>query len=251
MPGFSTKSCELKDESATDIFFTVDRADGFLLRSRRQFAAAASIFGGPARAIGQFFQLVSGDSSRIFANDFYVKADAYYHSGFYPTIFDNNEAFKTSHLAEDTGAVASRNKGEETEFLGEPRDWIDAFSRHFIPNRHTHLDAGGPSDDLSDSSEVREILPWLKLSTELDPDNIQTYTVSAYWLRRIGKIAEAKQVLHEGLRHNPGNYHILFELGRLFYESDHDPTAPATSGWWRYDIGRRKAPAPKPTPRIS
>ena len=170
-----------------------------------------------------FFSLLLGDSSRIFANDFYVKADAYYHSGFYPTIFDNNEAFKTSHLAEDTGAVASRNKGEETEFLGEPRDWIDAFSRHFIPNRHTHLDAGGPSDDLSDSSEVREILPWLKLSTELDPDNIQTYTVSAYWLRRMGKIAEAKQVLHEGLRRNPGSCHILFELGRLFYESDHDP----------------------------
>jgi tetratricopeptide (TPR) repeat protein len=177
-----------------------------------------------------FFSLLLGDSSRIFANNFYVKADAYYHSGFYPTIFDNNEAFKTPHLAEDTGAVASRNQGEETDFLGEPRDWIDAFGRHFIPNRHTHLDAGGPTDDLSNSSDVREILPWLKLSAELDPDNVQTYTVTAYWLRRMGKIAEAEQVLHEGLRYNPGSYDILFELGRLFNESDHD-TVRARNVW--------------------
>ncbi len=34
-----------------------------------------------------FFSLLLGDSSRMFANSFYVKADEYYHSGFYPTIF--------------------------------------------------------------------------------------------------------------------------------------------------------------------
>jgi tetratricopeptide (TPR) repeat protein len=177
-----------------------------------------------------FFSLLLGDSSRIFANDLYVKADAYYHSGFYPTIFDNNEAFKTPHLAEDTGAVASRNKGDEENFLGPPRDWIDTFNRHFIPNRHTHLDQGGASGDLSGSAEVREILPWLKLSAELDPDNIQTYTVTAYWLRQMGKSAEAEQVLHEGLRYNPGSYDILFELGRLFNENGHD-TVRAHNVW--------------------
>ena len=180
--------------------------------------------------LDNFFSLLLGDSSRIFANDFYIKADAYYHSGFYPTIFDNNDAFKTSHLAEDTGAVASKNKGDEESFLGPPRDWVDAFSRHFIPNRHTHLDQGGPAGDLSGSVEVREILPWLKLSAELDPDNVQTYTVTAYWLRQMGKTAEAEQVLHEGLRYNPGSYDILFELGRLFNESDHD-TIRARNVW--------------------
>ena len=120
-----------------------------------------------------FFSLLLGDSSRMFANSFFVKADEYYHSGFYPTIFDNNEAFKTTHMAEDTGAVSSKNQGEETGFMGAPRDWLDAFGRHFIPNRHTHLDEGGAAGDLSGSDEVREILPWLKLSTELDPQNVQ------------------------------------------------------------------------------
>jgi tetratricopeptide (TPR) repeat protein len=170
-----------------------------------------------------FFHLLLGDSSRMLANSFFVKADEYYHSGYYPTIFDNNEAFKTPHVAEDTGAVNSKNHGEETSFMGPPRDWIDAFGRHFIPNRHTHLDEGGPADDLSTSDNVREILPWLKLSARLDPDNITTYTVTAYWLRlRMHKVKEAEEVLREGLRNNPQSYEILFELGRLYDENYHD-----------------------------
>jgi tetratricopeptide (TPR) repeat protein len=178
-----------------------------------------------------FFSLLLGDSSQLFANNFFIKADAYYHSGFYPTIFDNRQAFETAHMAEDTGAVASHNTGEETSFMGPPRDWIDAFGRNFIPNRHTHLDEGGPDDDLSNSSKVREILPWLDLSAKLDPSNIKTYLVMAYWLRsKLNKVSEAEQVLREGLRYNPGNPALLFELGRIYYEN-YDKPAQARGIW--------------------
>lgn len=176
-----------------------------------------------SRADGDVFKILLGDSRKLFANEFYVKADAYYHSGFYPTIFDHTEAFKTAHIAEDTGAVNSKNHGEEENFMGPPRDWIDAFGRHFFPDRHTHLDEGGPNDDLSSSDKVREILPWLELSTDLDPQNVQNYTVTAYWLReRMHRTEEARQVLLEGLHQNPGSCDILFELGRLYAESNHD-----------------------------
>jgi len=176
------------------------------------------------------FNLLLGDASRIFANSSFVEADAYYHSGYYPTIFDNKAAFQTAHIAEDTGAVASHNQGEETSFMGPPRDWIDAFGRNFTPNRHTHLDEGG-ADDLSGSKEVREILPWLKLSAELDPENVKTYTVTAYWLRtRLNQVAEAELVLREGLRHNPDNAQLLFELGRIYFENYHNP-ARARNIW--------------------
>ncbi len=178
-----------------------------------------------------FFQLLLGGSSQIFANNFFIKADAYYHSGYYPTIFDNRQAFETAHMAEDTGAVASHNTGEETSFMGPPRDWIDAFGRNFIPNRHTHLDEGGPDDDLSNSSKVREILPWLDLSAKLNPSNINTYLVMAYWLRsKLNKVSEAEQVLREGLRYNPGNPQLLFELGRIYYEN-YDKPGQARSIW--------------------
>jgi len=184
------------------------------------------------RQSDNFFSLLLGDSSKMFANSFATKADAYYHSDYYPTIFDNKEAFKTLHMAEDTGAVTSHNQGgEDADFMGAPRDWIDAFGRHFIPNRHTHLDEGGPASDLSSSDNVREILPWLKLAYELDPENVQTYTVTAYWLLlRMHKDKEAEQVLREGLRNNPQSYEILFELGRLYDESYHDE-ARARNVW--------------------
>ena len=177
-----------------------------------------------------FFSLLLGDSSRIFANSFFVKADAYYHSGYYPTIFDNTSAFQTPHIAEDTGDVASHNSGEETDFMGPPRDWIDSFGRNFIPNRHTHLDEGGPTDDLSGSSKVEEILPWLKLSAELDPEDVRTYVVTAFWLTRLKQVPAAEQVLRDGLRHNPDNAQLLFELGRIYFENYHN-IAQARNIW--------------------
>lgn len=178
-----------------------------------------------SRSGGDIFNVVLGDSRRMFAQTFFVKADAYYHSGYYPGIFDNNAAFQTTHMAADTGAVNSSNHGDEEGFLGPERNWIDAFGRHFFPDRHTHLDEGGPTGDLGGSENVREILPWLKLSASLDPDNPQAYTVTAYWLReRMHKTAEADSFLHDGLRNLPDSYDILFELGRLYYESYHDST---------------------------
>lgn len=177
-----------------------------------------------------FFSLLLGDSSRIFANSAFVEADAYYHSGYYPTIFDNSSAFQTPHIAEDTGDVASHNQGEETDFMGPTRDWIDAFGRNFIPNRHTHLDTGGPADDLSNSSKVEEILPWLKLSAELDPEDVRTYVVTAFWLTRLKQVGAAEQVLRDGLRNNPDNAQLLFELGRIYFENYHN-LAQARNIW--------------------
>src|SRR5271156_5609083 len=68
-----------------------------------------------------------GGGQKLFAQSFYREADAYYHSGYYPTIYDNREAFETEHMAEDTGAVASRNKGDEEGFMGPSLDVIDSL----------------------------------------------------------------------------------------------------------------------------
>jgi tetratricopeptide (TPR) repeat protein len=100
-----------------------------------------------------------------------------------------------------------------------PRDLIEAFGRKFYPSEHTHLDQGGADKHAA----VQEILPWLKFSAELDPNRVETYTVSAYWLsQRLGKPNEAKAFLREGLLANPGNPAILFELGRIAANNDKD-----------------------------
>jgi len=90
-------------------------------------------------------------------------------------------------------------------FLGPPRDWVERFGRHFIIT----------STRTCKAPRSGEILPWLRISAELDPQKIETYTVSAYWLRDLGKVKEAEAFLREGCASIRTAYEILFELGRL------------------------------------
>lgn len=176
-----------------------------------------------------FMAVALGDTRRMFARHFTAKADAYFHSGLYPSVFDNLESYQTPHIAEDTGAVKGRNTGDEHGFLGTPRNWIDRFGRQFYPTTHTHLSVGS-ADGHEESGEVREILPWLTLSLELDPQEIQGYLVLAYWLRTMGKLDDAERILRDGLKENPGDPWLMFDLGRLKRESRHD-VARARNLW--------------------
>ena len=199
-----------------------------------------------------------GDSRRLFAKHFYVKADAYFHSGYYPSIFDERPDEDKLHMAANAG---SGNHHKDLPTRGQPNDWIDRFGRHFHPSVHTHLgeakcnhphhahghvhgpdckhdDHGhvhGPDckhgeDDHDDhdgvnpeAREQRELLPWLKLAATLDPDRPETYVTAAYWLRsHLGKVAEAEQFIREGLQHIPGEPELLFELGRIYRENHKD-----------------------------
>jgi len=158
-------------------------------------------------------KLLLGDGRRLFANHFFVKADVSFHSGYYPSIFDQTQTSTNSrHMTAEEGSHVEQEHEKAMNFLRPPRDWIEAFGRHFLITEHTHLSEG----------KEREILPWLRLSAELDPQRVDTYTVAAYWLRSMGKVQEAEQFLRDGLRANPESYEILFELGRLYQESYRD-----------------------------
>lgn len=187
--------------------------------------------------------MLVGDSRKMFANHFFAKADAYFHSGYYPSIFDARKNEEESHLTAKEGDHKDEEKQhvhdencthekEEDEhihdenckhettsseggFLGAPKDWIDQFSRNFFPSQHSHLEKG----------DERQMLPWFRLSAELDPQQVETYTIASYWLRtRLGKVDEAEQFLREGMRANPDSYEIYFELGRIYNENRNNPT---------------------------
>lgn len=193
-----------------------------------------------------------GESRRMFATHYFIKADAYYHKGYYPSIFDSQSANAEAHIAEHA-AGGEAQEHEEPSFEGPPRDWIDAFSRRFRPNHHSHLDGTdedggvahseshpGPDHDVAhpdhgphaehgeDPPEqpgaAREILPWLKLSASLDPQRVQTYVVGAFFLRNLGNHDQADLFLREGLRANPSSHEILVELGKLCLEHWKDPS---------------------------
>lgn len=198
---------------------------------------------------GNIVELLLGDSRRLFADYLFTRADIYFHSGFYLSRFESNPAKKSApgehvcddpehhheHAHEEHEGGSEVPEGHENETAeehaahaggderedhptskDEPRDWIERFGRAFYPATHTHLDQGGANGK---SGGIREILPWLKMSADLDPSRIETYTVAAYWLdERLNRPEEAKAFLREGLRLNPGNPTMLFELGALAWK---------------------------------
>lgn len=198
-------------------------------------------------------QVALGDARKLFAKQFFVQADVYLHSGFYPSMFDRQSGNEGSAVSAVIGGVSPARDGEHQEhrdlpeFLGKPKDWIDAFGRSFYPTKHLHLGdkqeaQEHPEQDGHDHAEhdpgaesgsgaAREILPWLRLSATLDPEQPQTYLVAAYWLRKVlNKPDEAERFLREGLQANPGHEEILFELGSISAEHRHDP-ARARNLW--------------------
>src|SRR5208337_1423682 len=159
------------------------------------------------------FSVLFGDGRRMFASQFFTMADIYFHSGYYPSIFDLREEGPKEIVAESHGHTDSPEDELKEDFLGKPKDWIDRFGRHFRITEHTHLE----------HSHEREILPWLRLAADMDPQMIETYTVGAYFLcEHLHQPREAEAFLREGLRNNPGNYEILFSLGRLYYQTYQD-----------------------------
>jgi tetratricopeptide (TPR) repeat protein len=168
------------------------------------------------------FSVLFGDGRRLFANQFFTMADVYFHSGYYPSIFDlRNEDGPKEIVAESHGHTDSPEDELKEDFLGKPKDWIDRFGRHFRITEHTHLE----------HMNEREILPWLRLAADMDPQKIETYTVGSYFMRlHLKQPLQAEAFLREGLRNNPNSYEILFELGRLYNENYHD-TSRARNVW--------------------
>lgn len=193
------------------------------------------------------FSAILGESQRLISALLYIKADIYFHRGYYPSIFDMSNVGGKKHLESSTESTDHKEDDKEhhhhedgLDYLGKPLDCIDQFSRSFYPSQHLHADeiAGG----------AREILPWLKMSASFDPTRVENYTVAAFWLRsRLNKVEEAEAFLREGLRANPGSPEILYELGRIYRENKKD-NFRARNIWelalrrWNEKFGNSKEP---------
>ncbi len=86
----------------------------------------------------------------------------------------------------------------------------DPFQRiraEIAPALHRHAKGVG----------IYELMPWLRFATDLDPHNVEAYSVAAYWLSRQGGRSDlAEAVLNEAARNNPRDYRVYAEKGRLF-----------------------------------
>src|SRR5207245_780449 len=116
---------------------------------------------------GSALALLVGDGREIIASRLFAKADAYFHRGKYPSIFEQNAQAKQNHMAGEAGHNEHEDH-DEHDAAPPSRDWIEALERHFVPYEHVHLEGGNE----------REMLPWLHLSATLDPHQVETYVVT-------------------------------------------------------------------------
>jgi tetratricopeptide (TPR) repeat protein len=162
---------------------------------------------------GNFLGMMFGDSRKLFAGQFFTMADVYFHSGYYPSVFDKNSGEEKEIISQSHGKKETEEEEKNEDFMGQPKDWVDAFGRNFKITKHTHLE----------NHNEREILPWLRLAADLDPNKVDTYTVGAYFLwEHLEQPAEAEAFLREGFRNNPDSTEIIFELGRIYRDAFHD-----------------------------
>jgi tetratricopeptide (TPR) repeat protein len=205
MAGISTKGAQYMRGLAPYLALALLAAACFSLAANLQPGALTYSQSGQDNAL----KVVLGDARYLFANQLFTEADIYLHSGYYPSIFDKNSHPHENHVT----AHEDEDHEEETDFLGPPKDIIEKFGRHFMVTEHSHLRHG----------QEKELLPWLQLSADLDPQITATYTVAAYWLtKHLNKPAEAEQFLRRGLEANPKSYEILFSLGEIYLDYDHD-----------------------------
>jgi len=92
----------------------------------------------------------------------------------------------------------------ETAFHDHP---FQRVRREVAPDRHVHLHG----------ADVREILPWLWMAIRMDPSDVETRLVTAFWLAHgAGRPDLAEQVLREARVNTPGSVEVQLELGRLY-----------------------------------
>lgn len=66
-------------------------------------------------------------------------------------------------------------------------------------------------------NNIKEIMPWLWLSIKMNPQNIETYLVTSFWLANAAKKTDlALHVLKEAQLNNPYNYQVQIEIGRIY-----------------------------------
>lgn len=157
---------------------------------------------------------ILGEGRSIVSNLSILQADLYFHGG-------------AGHFYEEHQhglALAGAGKGEEDEEHHaekavapvSPFNVLFRISRAIGLTEHKHLHG----------ADVKEIIPWLYYAAKLDPNNIQAYTLTAFWLGdRLGKVEEAVAFLKEGLSNNPDSWEINAELGRIYCQHIKDHAA--------------------------
>ena len=75
-------------------------------------------------------------------------------------------------------------------------------------------------------TDAREIIPWLRFATEVNPHNVIAYRLAAYTVASdLNRFDLAQSILIEAQRNNPRDYRIPLEWGHLYLREGDVPSA--------------------------
>jgi len=128
-----------------------------------------------------------GASRVAFGNSFFEEADNYFHKG-------------VTHVHQSAFS----------------NDFFQTLEAAIEPSGHMH----------PEGVEVSEIMPWLRFTTKMDPNNVDAYLTTAYWLEgsiRRPDVAEA--ILREAQLNNPRDYRVVNARAKMLFGTGDDAKA--------------------------
>ena len=96
------------------------------------------------RETGSLFALLLGESRRVFADQFILKADAYYHQGFYPSVFELAQPDGKTHMAKETEGHAHH---DHTPSLRARSVFPDASGEPLSGSGSSNIEPGTPLEE--------------------------------------------------------------------------------------------------------
>lgn len=149
----------------------------------------------------------------------FMKTERYLHGGVAYLPHHSESALSAEDLAADAEEHQSElglPDDDEYDHSGTPtvipppdrdfRGWIGALHREVRPWRdparaHIHTDG-------------RDLLPWFRVMTQIDPRYIRGYVAGGFWLAQADRL-QAIDFVAEGLQHNPDAFELYVSRGLL------------------------------------
>ncbi|MBU0683417.1 MAG: hypothetical protein ABIH85_01550 [Candidatus Omnitrophota bacterium] len=144
-----------------------------------------------------FFIQVLGEGKSVVSTWSFLQADLYYHGGI-------------RHLSEDGDLHDTHDKKPAISAWNVLSRLKDDLSL----TEHIHLKG----------DQIKELLPWLYYSAEIDPHNVQAITTTAYYVADMfAKPEEAINYLRKGLKNNINSWEIYAEMGKVYFRFMDNP----------------------------
>ncbi len=168
-----------------------------------------------------------GDMRTMIGREMIAKADEYFHGGV--TGLHHHDEFEHHEHGgdsgeQDEGHEHEHGEGQEGDHLHEhPEDHDDEAGLSYVaiadPWRFITDQVKPPRVERHLQGETtRELLPWLWAAMRIAGDDIQAYQNAAYVLDALyGQPEKSLEVYRLGIRKNPSNPELEFNIGELLY----------------------------------